>query len=341
MTPLHVSFLVAGIRFAPLFSLLFLGDRADSWSAKRIVIYTEFAAALCSLGIYLLWPHVTELFWFFSFVCICRAAAVSLQTGSRNRILKYASDQTSRTDARLAIWLNKVTHGAILISAVLSLFLVAGHYFQFAVVIDCLSFILCGFLTLTVPDVAVERQIRSSLKQIFINLYSLPSNVALADLALALVMAGLNMYIFRLSNGDPQMTSILFIAYGLAIWLSGYALRIGFIEQQNFLVWILLGLSYFTTSLFIGSFVRVGLFFLINIFYWHLFHKHSAVIQKESPAEKIGSITIARNIQMLTVLFSGEWVVGLISAHLSVGNESLIRGSIAIAFALLLGARLR
>src|SRR5262249_12453631 len=124
-TLFDASLIVGAYRLVPIAVATFFGHLSDNLPPRYTVMLTELGGAVGSLGILWAWGlGKPGYFWLLSFA-VGRAIILTLQAGSRARIVKELSGPSYRSQSHHAIWLNKATQGAVFFAGILAL--IATH----------------------------------------------------------------------------------------------------------------------------------------------------------------------------------------------------------------------
>lgn len=330
----RVAICVGFIRGGALLVQSFSASSLDRISPKKLLISSEILAALTSFSLLMLWPSVKQNFQWFVLFATLRASVLAVQGGVRSKLMRELSGDSALQNSRTAVWLNKVTHGSIVIASVLSLWVVRHGSMEAAILIDFASFIVNGIIMWRLPMQASAVVPPMKWYSAFVNLYRYVGNVALFDLFLAVVMMGTNLFIVRLAGDHPERTSIYFLAYGIAIWVAGFADRAFFPKLNDGWIWSIIALSYVgivrnTHDVYL-TFVCALILYLA---YWLLFHRYSARIQHQAPAHLVAGIATARNSQMLAILVAGEFFVGTLAKAMPIELEGGWRALLCVVIA--------
>ncbi|MCX6126601.1 MAG: hypothetical protein NTV34_17855 [Proteobacteria bacterium] len=327
-------------RLVPLVVNLMWGDIGDRVNPRRLIAWTEVAAALLSLGLLWTWEQGPGAFWIFLAILATRSCLVVLQGGARARMVKLLSDSSYSSNARQAIWLNKATHGATLFGGAIGWFLVSYATFIQAILFDMTTFALGGlalwFLRIEMPT--MEQQPRAPhIFFKFKSLYHFAQRPAALDLLLALTMCGTGTLMARLAGGNQGLIPLFLISYGAAVWIAGYLQRLSFIQLRHESLWILLGIAYLAAFASVGHpTVTLPLILVKDIAYWLLFHRYSAQIQSATPSQSMAAVSSARTVQMVVVLSLGELGVGFWQTIVSPLGEGAWRAAICMIIAIVL-----
>ena len=155
------------------------------------------------------------------------------------------------------------------------------------------------------------------------------------DILLAASMMGTMAYMSRLAGANQSWGGLYMASFGLAVWISGYLERGVTSKLPTFPYWLALGLSFIVIGqLGEPSALTLFVFFIKDLSYWTIFHRISAHIQIDTPAERIGGVTSARMSIMTTVLAGGEVLVGAWAGAVPVAADSVLRAMVALAVGL-------
>lgn len=339
---LQIGLVIGGTRIASLVASLILGDLADRISARSLIISTEIIAATLSILLAWFWTLGSGHFALILSTCILRAFVLAVQQPGRNKIAKLLSEDTYLSNSRQAIWLNKVTHGAMFFSAALAFMVIKYGNFYWALGFDVLTFFLNAVIVLKIFIRPSEQNQKSSTQRIsiyakFKDLYSYSPRTAVLDLLLAIALCGGNLFTVRMAGEHEQWIPVYLTSYGLAVWVTGYLERISAVRKFHRSIWIAFSLSFLLLAEFPSQGVLTFFIFVFNDHcYWLLFHRYSSQIQTNTPTKLIGSVTSARMIQMILVLATGEFLVGAWQKHVSIFWEGAWRAIFCLVVASIL-----
>jgi|GEM_PF-1614302 len=342
-----VALLVGLSRFFPLLTTALLGHLADQIHPKRIVLFSEIIALTLSLGILLAWNIGRGGYLFFVGLVVLRACVMSIQNGGRAKIAKILSDSTYASNAKNAIWLNKVTQGATFFAGILGW--LAGQLvsFEYVIAFDSLTFLANGVILWTLPssllstlpmpladkNINQESMIlyKSFIKK-FSDFYEFASSEAKLDWALAIAMCGFWSLSARTAEIVQISPSYFLISFGAAVWLSGSIERAFPSKFSDEFWWSLLALGFASYSLV----QKIPLLMITSAFtkdlaYWMLFHRLSTRIQLKSPEAKMAGIASARFFQIVATLSLGEFAVGAWQKVIPLSAEAFLRSLVCTA----------
>jgi MFS family permease len=328
----QVGLLIGLARLVPLMISTFFGQKTDQWAPRKTVLISEVLAALASLGLLATWTKNNKSFSLILAFCILRSAFVSIQVGSKAKITKALSDSSYDSNLKNAAWLNKVTQGATLFAGILGLFAIKHFTLEHVIVFDMITFVINGivvfFLPLEIPATAIKKE---SPLQKFKDLYVYNGRVALLDLLLAICMMGTAAFSARLAGSNAEWNSIFLISYGLAVWLSGFLIRVKQFKSLQPLMWLAVGLSFLTVGFIKELSILTWLvIFIRDMAFWMIFHQITTSIQMKTPMQITASVSHARMAQMVAVLALGEILVGVWKDILPIWMEGSLRGALAL-----------
>jgi MFS family permease len=338
---LHVSLILGGQRLLPLAISTAFGQKTDQWSPRVAVMVSEVLAAFCSIGILWSWSLGFKGYWFLVGFCLLRASVLALQAGSRAKISKILSGPDYSSNSKNAIWLNKSTQGATLFAGLIGWTSFKYLNFSWAVLIDAATFIINGIflLSMSIED-DQKKEVLAGVQtffQKFIDLYKYNKRAATLDLLLAMAMMGTASFTTRLAGLHQEWNPIFLMAFGLAVWASGFIERSGKLTINSGFLWGGLAIGYLLLGLFPErGWITFGFSFLKDLSYWLIFHRISSYIQYDTPKEYIGSVTIARTVQMVTILATGEILVGSWSKYVPLFWDGTWRALLCGAIVILL-----
>lgn len=327
--------LIIGLqRFVPVVVTGIWGHASDKIPAKILVAVAEGIAALTSIGLILVWNGSSTNYSILMVICVVRSVVVSFQTGSRSKITKFLSDDSYSENSKNVIWLNKATQGATLFGGLFSWIIIQYFNFETAILFDAATFLLNGIIAIMIPNFEqpsdLERPVRWNQK--FKDFFNFTQKAAILDILLALSMMGTVAYMSRLAGGDQSWTGLYMASYGLAVWVTGFLERGITTRLPTFPYWILLGVSFITLGFFHSpSFLTLLLFFLKDFAFWTIFHRISSHIQVDTPISRLGGVISARASIMITILATGEILVGAWANTVSIADESSYRALLCIS----------
>lgn len=311
-----------------------LGHLTDQISARKVVFVTEVVAAIASLCLYLLWSGTDTNYPLFALFCITRGAVVSFQTGSRSKIAKLMSDETYAQNSKNAIWLNKATQGATLFGGLIGYTIIKYFDFRVAIILDGLTFLTNGLFTLFLPSFDskasdTNKQVSWHLK--FKDFFKFNKQAASLDVVLAVIMMGTVAFQSRMAGFDQSWVGIYLASFGLAVWVSGFLERGITSRVKTVPFWFLLGISFFILGQLQGpGLLTLAVMFIKDLSYWIIFHRISAHVQADTPATSAGSVASARAAIMITILATGEILVGAWAQVLPITVDASLRALIGI-----------
>lgn len=331
----QVSLIIGLQRLLPICLSFFLGDWTDRIAPRKVVIATELGAAIGTLGILWSWSLGKSGYPLLVTFCLIKAAGLQFQSGSRVLISKLLSAAEYSSNARNAMWLNQATQGATLFAGAIAFFLVSYGTLDWAIWFDFLTFVLNGALLLSInvgrtPPAAIAAA-AGSLLQKFRNLYRFNPRTAGLDAMLAIAMCGAASFRTRAAGSAQEWNAIFLLSYGISVWVSSWIERSGRLREYSSSIWLALGSAF----LMLGFFPEAGwltfsLFLVRDTAYWLLLHRISAFIQTDTPAAITGSVASARNFQMISILSSGELLVGAWQGVLPMAAEGLWRSALCL-----------
>lgn len=335
--------LVLGLpRIVPVAFNVFLGQVIDRLPPKRTVIVTEIGAALASVGIYFAWVQGTHGFIALLVLSIGKAGVLALQGGSRARMAKALSNSSYASNAKNAIWLNQATQGATLFSGVLGLLAVSYLSLGWVIFFDGITFIVNGALLLALPisddsaseEPAPKPKLLPSLARKFSDLYRYNARAATLNVALAFVSLGSVSFVTRLAGPSQEWTPAYQIAYGLSVWIAAYLERLEAVRKTHGLVWVILACAYVGLGTCEApGWSAWGLWLVRGVCFWILLHRISAHIQTDTPTQVMGSVSAARDAQMVTIMALGEVLVGYWQPYVTLSIEGAWRAGACLVVA--------
>lgn len=337
---LQISIIIGTSRLVPVVVSIFFGHKFDEYSPRKTILVTEVLASLASLLLLAGWQIFDKSYYVILAAMLLRILFTSMQTGSRGQISKALSDSSYQSNSKNAIWLNKATQGATLFAGLIAWIAIKHSDFQTVIIFDALTFILNGVILFILPlnQEGIASTETISVFKKFSDLYKFSGWAAGLDAILVLSMMGTSSFTARLAGTDEAWISLFVISYGLAVWFAGFVERVPFVQKQRVLPWVILGI----TLAMLGQFTSPSLLmwsvcFVKDIAFWVLFHRITAHIQNDTPKEMMGSVTFARNAQVVSIFALGEFAVGLWKNILTVQSECLLRAGIcAVALIVIL-----
>ena len=318
-------------RFSGIAAAAWFGPSIDRFNSRRVVFLTEFLAVFSSLALIACWQRrgALGLYPFLFFVGI-RALTVGVQSSSRSRLIKLLSNENQDREASFAIWLNKVTQGAHVLSALVAIPLVASGNLYLAIAIDGASFLIGGYSALLLPDVDAGEKIKvqaSNLLRSVLTLGKLHKIVFLQDQLLALAVSGTILLMVKLSGGDSRQVIYFNVLFGSCIWLSSIFAHNIELRGHTVAYWVMLSLGFLLLTISYQSGWRFAAYFLTYMSYWILYHKYTVAIQTKTPKDLIGATMAARGLTVAFTLSVGELVGGYVARFFDLGVELGIRAA--------------
>ena len=312
-TLFEVGLFAAISRLSSLLSVFVFGERVDTWNPKKVLLITEAIGFAAAVGLAICWQSGKSLYPFFLAFTAIRSLALGVQAPGRAKIAKLLAADGFQEQSRAAVWLNKVTHGAIVFAAALSWVFVTRFDVVWAIGFDMLTFLANGLLiwSFVSVDGGSAELAKPSLLRMFKILYARAPHTAILDLLLATSLCGVNTLYVRISDGDSALVPFFHAAYGIAVWATGFLFRWPRLQGLHTVLWLALsvaisGLSFAAHD----KLLAVPLLGLVFVVYWLLFHRYSSQLQYASPPGEIAAVTSARIVQMTVVISIGEYLVG-------------------------------
>lgn len=350
--PLAQASLIIGLqRILPTLGIAVFGQWTDRWSPRKTIVGAEIAAALVSVSLLVVWQGSATNILLLGGLCVVRASVVSFQIGSRAKISKSLSGSSFSGNSSHAMWLNKATQGAALFSGALAWVFVSYFSLEAAILFDLATFVVNGVIVFLLPKSLlpeVEKDAQPDQGEVwsskFRDFVRLNPTAFLFDVVLFVSTGGLLSYCARLSGAEPQWMGLFLAAYGLSVWVAGFAERRWTNHLSTLPFWFGIGLSYLILGQFKSSSVwAVGVSFVTHFCFWIIFHRVSAKIQLNTPFEKMGSVASARSVFLVLLSSGAEILVGAWSTVVSHASESALRAALVFCFAsyLFLSGRFR
>ncbi|NJM10011.1 MAG: MFS transporter [Bdellovibrionaceae bacterium] len=329
-----VGITIAIHRFSGLVAGMWFGPQIDRFDSRRVILLTETLAAATSIGLILAWLNRDEigltLFW----LCTgLRALAVGVQSTSRSRLIKLISGGNLTTEAGFAIWLNKVTQGAHALSALAALPLITYGRFEYAIVLDGISFLLGGAAAWALPDLEKNAQRTQERLNIFgalAQLARIHRSVFVLDVLLSASVSGTILLMVKLSGQNPTQIIIHNLLFGLCIWFASLFVHNETLRRGHVVYWITIIAGFMGLMAELGELPNLVFYFCAYMGYWILYHKYSVAIQTGTPQQSIGAVMAARGLLAVVVLSSGELLGGYMQDAISLRLELSIRAGIGL-----------
>jgi len=324
-------------RGATFLSGIFASQIVDNVSGRKILLWTEILGALCTVAMFFSWKESSSGLGIFIFWASLRAAFTNIHAGSRTKILAIYGQNTRSKISGDILWLNRLTHGVFLFAAVF-LWVFDSLTLKEAILLDGASFVINGLLLWKLPEVSLqhlsdENKGFQSLK----NLIRFGGYWAWADFLAAFCMAGLVMFMVRVSQDHPENIYLVYAIYGMSVWLSSSVQKRISLKLWFFVSWFLMISGYFAISQS-EELVAKNLFFsILCVGYWGVYNVISTRLQLLSPKSLNAGINTARMTIMLAILVSGEFVFGTILTQHTLKAESLFRASATLIAVIILG----
>ena len=334
--PLWQASLIIGLqRLVPVLVVGIWGHITDNLPVRSTVVAAEGIAAIASLILLSIWSGPNTIYPLLVLVCIVRSLAVFFQTGSRAKITKFLSNETYKENSKHAIWLSKATQGATLFGGVFAWVIIRYFNLETAIIFDGATFLLNGLIVLLLPRFEEKPEPLANWKQKFSDLFTLNRDAAILDILLAVSMMGTVIYQSRLAANNQSWMGLFQASFGLAVWVSGYLERGITSKLPTLPYWLTLGAAYLCLGQMQGPSILTLLFFFVkDLSYWIIFHRISSHIQVYTPTAKMGGVSSARSSIMISILASGEMMVGAWSGVLPIASESTMRALFAVCVAI-------
>lgn len=328
-TPETIGLAIGIHRFSGIAASAWFSPSIDRLNSRRVIFFTEFLAAFSSLGLIAAWRYreAVGVFPFLIFVGI-RALIMGVQSSSRSRLIKLLSSENQDREASFAIWLNKATQGAHVLSALVAIPLVASGNLFVAIAIDGASFLVGGYAALMLPDLdSGEKHAGqpSNIVRSIIALAKMHRFVFLQDQFLALAVSGTILLMVKLSGGDSGRVIYFNVLFGICIWVSSVFAHNVNLRSHTVAYWLTLFLGYLLLTVSHQTVWCYGAYVLTYMSYWILYHKYTVEIQTKTPKELIGATMAARGLAMAVTLSVGELLGGHIARIFDLGVELGIR----------------
>ena len=316
-------------RFSGIGASAWFGPSADRFNSRTVIFLTEFLAVFASLGLIAAWYYrdALGLYPFLLFVGV-RALIVGAQSSSRNRLIKLLSNENLNREAGFAIWLNKVTQGAHVLSALVAIPLVATGNLFLAIVIDGLSFLIGGYSALLLPDVDAgeKRSVQpSNILRSLATLVKMHKVVFFQDQLLAVAVSGTILLMVKLSHGNAEHVIYFNLLFGGCIWWSSIFAHDLDLRKHTLGYWLMLFFGYLLLTVNHQSGWRFAAYLLTYTAYWILYHKYTVEIQTKTPKDLIGATMAARGLAIAFTLSVGELLGGYVARFADLDVELGIR----------------
>jgi hypothetical protein len=316
-------------RFAGIAASAWFGPRIDTFNSRKVIFLTEFLAAFSSVLLIVSWSYrdVLGLNVFIFFIAV-RALTVGVQSSSRSRLIKLLSNDNSTHEATLAIWLNKVTQGAHVISALVAIPLIASGNILIAIAVDGLSFLIGGYSAILLPDLDSGNKVAPpgiNIIKSILNLIRMHKSVFIEDQLLALAVSGSILLMVKLSGGRSEYVIYFNFIFGSCIWLSSIFAHNLNLRNRTKTYWLLLLVGYLLLLASYDSIWRFGAYLITYMGYWILYHKYTVEIQTKTPKELIGATMAVRGLLVAATLSVGELFGGYLTRFFDLKVELGIR----------------
>ncbi|MCB0350123.1 MAG: hypothetical protein KDD38_03000 [Bdellovibrionales bacterium] len=328
-------------RFSGIAAIAWFSPHIDKFNSKKIIYLTEIFAAVASIVLLAAWYYREEfgLSIFLAFIGV-RAISVGVQSTSRNRLIKLLSSDNLSREASFAIWLNKVTQGAHVLSALAAIPLVATGNLYMAIAIDCLTFLVGGGSAMLLPDIDSESEEKINIKRTnFITtisaFFKMHKTVFIQDMLLAVSVSGTILLMVKLSAGNSEYVIYFNLIFGICIWLSSIFAHNIKLRNYTAVYWVAIMVGYVLLIFYYNSGFRFVAYFIAYMGYWILYHKYTVEIQTKTPKDLIGATMAARGLVIAATLSVGELFGGYISRLIDIEFELGLRA--AICFFVLCG----
>ena len=328
----NVTLILALQRFVPTAFVGIWGHLTDNISPRRLIAFAEAFAFLASIALFFIWKGPETGYLALLLVCVIRSTVVSFQIGSRTKLNKFFSDGTYAGNAKQAMWFNKATQGATLFSGALAWVLITHFDLGTAIAVDAISFAINGVIAFIVPDIktATPEESRVSWSQKFRDLFTINRHAAILDILLVASMMGTVAYTSRIAGSDQSWIGIYTMAFGLAVWTSGFLERSITTKFSSMPFLATVGIGCILLGMVPGpNLLTLFICFIRDCAYWIVFHRVSGHIHHDTPSSKMGGVSSARNTILVVIFASGEYLVGLWTPYLSLLGEGILRSTIS------------
>jgi hypothetical protein len=265
------------------------------------------------------------------------AVALGMQSAAKAKLSKALSTSDYKSNAAHAILFNISNYGTTAIAGLLGWIAVSYLSFEWVIAFDAATFIANGAILLRLPVDAPSSAtaITFNVFQKFKNLFQTNRQAVVYDILLAVVMAGTNVFIARITSPRGDLIPIFIAAFGLSVWIAGWLERKAQIHERHSLVWLVLGGGYLALGM-AQSWPWVAILALSLVkdtSYWILFHRYSAKIRHAGDIGLMSSIFAAKTAVTILILCLGEIAVGAVASSVSLPFETSIRCGICVAIA--------
>lgn len=322
-------------RFSGIVATAWFGPQIDRLNSRKVVFVSEFLAAIASVGLIWAWNFRDSFgIWPFCVFIGVRALIIGIQSTSRNRLIKLISSENKNREASLAIWLNKVTQGAHVISSLVAIPLVASGNILLAILIDGITFIIGGISALQLPDLDVNDRHDTRILNLwgsFKSLVKAHKPVFIQDQILALAVSGTILLMVKLSGGNSANVIYFNLLFGSSIWFSSlFAHKIN-LRALTIPYWLMMLVGYVAMYAAQDSRLLFSAYFLTYMGYWILYHKYTVEIQTKTPKDRIGATMAARGLAVAITLSAGELLGGYVTRLFDLKTELILRALICLA----------
>jgi len=296
----------------------FLGPIGDYINPRKILLFGEGGALLCSILVYFSSFNLSDdEYMFFIFAVAARSFFMATQSTSINKTGKIFDEELSLNGA-FAKYLNKASFGSIFFAMFINLAILRYGDFQTVIIFDFFTFLLNGILIWYSTN--HHKGEFSGLPIKTINVFEIwkenrhffkdHQKLAVLDIVLAFILMGANTLNIVLFINDLNLVPLASGVFGLAIWLSTPIEKILKIKQRFW--WLILGSSIVIQGLLINHPAYILIFsFLRNVSYWIVYNQISSEIMKIASKEKFASVSSGRAVVINLVGALGEFWVGL------------------------------
>lgn len=321
-------------RFSGIAASAWFGPQIDRLNSRKVVFASEFLAAFASIGLIWSWLYrdIYGIWPFCGFIGL-RALIIGIQSASRNRLVKLISSDNQTREASLAIWLNKVTQGAHVISSLAAIPLVSSGNILLAIVIDGLSFIIGGVSALQLPDIdAGDKRTVSGLNFLssLSSLVKANKLIFFQDQILALAVSGTILLMVKLSGGDSKYIIYFNLLFGSSIWLSSLVAHNSNLRAMTIPYWMMMFAGFIIMYSTQDSKWIWPAYFLTYMGYWILYHKYTVEFQTQTSKDMIGAIMAARGLAIAITLSAGELLGGYATRIFDLKTELVLRGLLCL-----------
>ncbi len=333
----QIGLLMGLTRLGTVIGSFFLGEMADKYNTKKVVIWTEVIAFFLSILLIISWHMGKNHFWIFCGFVFLRFVVISVGGPGRNKLVKILSEEYKKSHFHSAVALNLATYGPVVVGSFLGFIAIKYLTYEWVLAFDALTFIINGYILLALVQYQSDDKKIGSDSGLFqkLRVYFSHKQLAILDILLAIPFMGTNVLMSRLSGGFGYRVPLLLMTFGLAVFISSPLLKFSRSKVGHVAAYCNLVLAFIILSATHSSFswVLTGVM-LRNISYWYLFNLYTGTFQEREPSRSVASLFAARTFIGTAVLGIGEVIVGsfgeLIDIQFDLGIRAILTALILI-----------